>query len=78
MCEIPEDMIEDVNKIVEKLLKYQNTQKLSWTEAYKDVLKKLNMDDKIEDHKLLSCVVTKITVLGYDIIGIPFKLDKFL
>lgn len=78
MREIPEDIIEDVKKIAEELVVYKNKKKLSWTEAYKDVLIKLNMEDKINDNRLLTNVVTQITKLGYDIEGYPFKLEKFI
>lgn len=77
MREIPEDIIEDVNKIANELVLYKNEKNLSWTGAYKDVLKKLKMDDKKEDNRLLSNVVTQITRLGYDIEATPFKLNRF-
>lgn len=77
MREIPNDIIDDVNKVVNKLLVYKNDNNLSWIKAYKDVLSKLNMDNKKEDVKLLTNVVTKITRLGYDIMDNPFKLKKF-
>jgi len=78
MREIPNDIIEDVNKIVNELLLYKNDNNLSWIRAYKDILSKLNMDNKKEDVKLLTNVVTKITRLGYDIMDKPFKLEKFM
>lgn len=78
MKEIDEDIIEEVNKITNELVVYKNENKLSWIRAYKDVLKKLNMEDKKEDNRLLSNVVTKITKLGYDITDNPFKLDKYI
>jgi len=76
--EIDKDIIEEVNKITEELMNYKNNKKLSWMKVYKEVLKKLNLENKINDHRLLSNVVTKITRLGYDISDKPFKLDKFL
>lgn len=78
MREIPEDIKEDVNKVVNELVVYKNEKGLSWTASYKEVLKILNMEDKIEDNRLLTNVVTKITQLGYDIECTPFKLKKFL
>lgn len=78
MREIPKDIIDDVNKITNKLIVYKNEKNLSWIQTYKDVLKQLNIKDKQEDPKLLTNVVTKITTLGYDIKDNPFKLDKFL
>ena len=78
MREIPNDIIEDVNKVVNELLVYKNDNNLSWIKSYKDILSKLNMDNKKEDVKLLTNVVTKITRLGYDIMDNPFKLEKFM
>ena len=78
MREIPNDIIDDVNKVVAELLVYKNDNNLSWIRSYKDVLLKLNMDNKKEDVKLLTNVVTKITRLGYDIIDNPFRLEKFM
>lgn len=77
MKEIPEEIINDVNKITEEILKYQNKNNLSWTQSYREILKKLNMHDKLNNNNLLSCVITQITKLGYDIEGIPFKLTKY-
>lgn len=77
MREIPKDIIDDVNKIAEELVVYKNEKKLSWTQAYKDVLLKIGLGDKKDDYKLLSCVITKITIMGYDIEGIPFKLTRY-
>ena len=78
MREISKHIIEDVNIITQELLTYKNEKKLSWIKVYKNVLDNLNMQDKKEDPKLLSNVVTNITRLGYDITDNPFKLDKFL
>lgn len=78
MREIPNDIIDDVNKVVDELLVYKNDKNLSWIRSYKDVLSKLRMDDKKEDVKLLTNVVTKITILGYDIMDNPFKLERFM
>lgn len=78
MKEIPKDLIDDVNKVVNELLIYKNEKNLSWIRAYKDVLSKLNMDNRKEEVKLLTNIVTKITKLGYDIMDNPFKLEKFI
>lgn len=77
MKEIDKDILEEVNKITEALLSYNNTKNLSWMKVYKEVLKILNIENKYKDHRLLSNVVTKITILGYDIIDNPFKLEKY-
>lgn len=77
MKEIDEDILEEVNKITKALLSYNNTKNLSWMKVYKEVLKILNIENKYKDHRLLSNVVTKITILGYDIIDNPFKLEKY-
>ena len=78
MREIPKDIINDVNKIVDELILYENKNNLSWIKSYKDVLKKLNMENRKEDIKLLTNVVTMITRLGYDIMDNPFKLTKYI
>lgn len=78
MKEIPQDIIDDVNKITNEIIIYKNKKNLSWTKVYKEVLKNLNMKDKIEDDRILTNVITKITRLGYDIEAIPFKLNKFI
>lgn len=77
MRKIPEDIINDVNKITNELINYHNKDNLSWTNTYKNILKKLNMKDKINDDRLLTNVVTQITRLGYDIEANPFKLTKY-
>lgn len=77
MKEIDKDILEEVNKITETLISYNNKNNLSWMKVYKEVLKNLNIEDKYKDHRLLSNVVTKITILGYDIIDNPFKLEKY-
>ena len=77
MRKIPKDILNDVNKITNELIKYQNPKKLSWNKSYKEVLKKLNMHDKEYDPILLTNVVTQITRLGYDIEDNPFKLTKY-
>ena len=77
MREIPRDIIDDVNRIAEELVVYENEKNLSWTQAYKDVLEKIGLGNKKEDDRLLTNVVTKITRMGYDIDAIPFKLTRF-
>lgn len=66
---------EEVNLVVGKLMKYNNKNNLSWTKVYKEVLKELNIEDK--NQSLLASTVKELTNLGYDIIGKPFKLEKF-
>ncbi len=77
MRTIPEEIKYDVNKISDALVNYDNKKKLSWLHAYRDVLKMLNMEDKIGDDKILSNVVSKLTILGYDIVPEPFSLEKY-
>ena len=74
MREIPKEIINDVLKITNELLVYKNEKKLSWIKAYKDVLKKLNIE---ENDTILTNVVTQITRLGYDIEDNPFSLTKY-
>ena len=78
MREIPEDIIDDVGKITQELVVYENKKNLTWTQAYKDVLSQLGLEDKKNDNRLITNVVRKITRLGYDIEGFPFKLKKFM
>lgn len=77
MINIPQELTEDINKITKEIINYNNKNNLSWTTSYKEILTKLNMKDKLNDHKLLSYVITNLTKLGYDIEGIPFKLVKY-
>lgn len=74
MKEIPKEIIDDISKITNELLVYKNEKKLSWIRAYKDVLKKLNIE---ENDIILTNVVTQITRLGYDIEDNPFSLTKY-
>ncbi len=74
---IPEDIRKDVEKIAQNLVKYDNKKKLSWLKAYKDVLKSLGMENRRNDDRLLSYVVSQITNLGYDIKDDPFGLERF-
>lgn len=77
MREIPKNIIEDVNKITNELIVYKNEKNLSWIRSYKYILDKLDMTDRKEDINLLTNVVTKITILGYDIQDNPFSLTKY-
>ena len=70
--------MKETNKIVKELLIYKNKNKLSWMTVYKEILKKLNLENYKDNNKLLNSVVKKITRLGYDITDNPFKLDKFI
>ena len=78
MRKIPEDIIDEVDKIAQELVVYENKKNLNWTQAYKDVLTTIGLENKKNDNRLLTNVVTKITRLGYDIEGFPFKLKKFM
>ena len=73
--EISKTFKADINKIVDLLVKYQNKDNLTWTQVYKNIVKKLNLD--IRDNKLLSSTIKEITNRGYDIIGEPFQLEKY-
>lgn len=73
--EISKTFKADINKIVDLLVKYQNKDNLTWTQVYKNIVKKLNLD--IKDNKLLSSTIKEITNRGYDIIGEPFQLEKY-
>lgn len=77
MREIPEDIIDDVNRIAEELVVYKNKKNLSWSGVYDEVLEKLGLGDKKKDNRLLLNVVSKITRKGYDIDDMPFKLTRF-
>lgn len=78
MRKIPEDIIDEVNKITQELIVYENKKNLTWTQAYRDVLTKIGLEKRKTDNRLLTNVVTKITRLGYDIEGFPFALKKFM
>ena len=78
MREIPGDIIDEVDKITQELVVYENKKNLTWTQAYRDVLTKLGLENKKNDNRLLTNVVTKITRLGYDIEGFPFALKRFM
>lgn len=70
-------MEKDVDLIVEKLINYKNSKKLSWCGAYRDVLDSLGMKDRYDEIKLLNGVVSKISRDGYDIIDEPFRLKRY-
>ena len=42
---IPKEIKNDVDKITDEIINYQNINNLSWLEVYKDILKKLNMKE---------------------------------
>ena len=73
MKEIPNE----VNLVVDTILSYDNKNNLSWMKVQKEVLKELNMEDRVKDNCLLSYTVKEITKRGYDIIDEPFKLERF-
>lgn len=70
-------MKKDVALIVEKLVNYKNSKKLSWSNAYRDVLDSLGMKDRDGEIELLRGVVAKISRDGYDIIDVPFRLKRY-
>ena len=74
MTNIPKEKKEEIIKIVDHLQQYDNKDNLSWTGVYKKIIKALNINDS---SLLLSNVVKEITNRGYDIIGEPFKLEKY-
>lgn len=65
------------DKIIDMLINYHNKNNLSWLKVYEDVLKKLNLEDRINDTKLLNSIIKLISKKGYDIIPNPFKLEKY-
>ena len=74
MIEIAKELKEDVKLILDYLIVYDNKKKLSWTEVYREVITKLRMDNS---NSLLSNVVKELSNRGYDIIGEPFKLERY-
>lgn len=70
-------MEKDIALIVQKLVDYKNSGKLSWCGAYRDVLESLGMEDRYDDIKLLNGVVSKISSDGYDIVDRPFRLERY-
>lgn len=70
-------MEKDVALVVEKLVNYKNSKKLSWSNAYRDVLDSLGMKDRYDEMELLKEVVKKISRDGYDIIDEPFRLKRY-
>lgn len=71
---IPKDLEKDVKEITTELIKYKNTNKLSWLKSYEEVLKKLNMENKVKDNRLLTYVVRGLSEKFYIIDPEPFKL----
>ena len=67
-------MTNQINIVVDTLIKYDNKNNLSWMKVYKEILEGLNIPDTNE---LLLNVVKEITKRGYDITDAPFKLEKF-
>ncbi len=63
--------------IINKIINYNNINNLSWTSVYKEVLKELKLNKEINNQELLHRIVKELTILGYDINPIPFKLDKY-
>ena len=78
MRQIPEEYINIVNNIINEILIFDNTKNLSWTKVYEEILKKLNLINYKENYYLLNYVITKLTILGYDIEPLPFKLNKYI
>lgn len=74
MIEIAKELKEDVKLIVDYLIVYDNKKKLSWTEVYREAIAKLRMNNS---NNLLSNVVKELSNRGYDIIGEPFKLERY-
>lgn len=70
-------MEKDIALIVQKLIDYKNSKKLSWCGAYRDILSDLGMEDRYDDIKLLNGVVSKISNDGYDIVDNPFRLERY-
>ncbi len=70
-------MEKDIALIVERLVNYKNSKKLSWCGAYRDVLESLGMENRYDEIKLLNGVVSKISEDGYDIIDKPFRLERY-
>ena len=66
---------EKVNLVVDDLIKYANNTKLSWLQAYREVIKKYDIE--YENHAFLNSVIREITNRRYDIMDNPFKLEKF-
>ena len=74
MIEISKKVKDDVMKIVDYLVEYENKDNLSWTRVYKEALNKLKINNS---NDLLSNVVKELSNRGYDIIGEPFKLERY-
>ena len=67
----------DAKEVCNRLINYKNTSNLSWTTVYNIVLKDMGMDNKIGDNVFLGEVIRIISYLGYDIIPVPFKLERY-
>lgn len=74
MIEISKEVKDDVMKIVDYLVEYENKDNLSWTRVYKEALNKSKINNS---NDLLSNVVKELSNRGYDIIGEPFKLERY-
>ena len=74
---IPVGIADRVDLIVNEIINYDNLHKKGWMEVYDDVLNRLGVSDCYKRHKLLTFVVRKLSVLGYDIVISPFKLVKY-
>ena len=77
MLTIAENIKDEVYLVADTIVSYKNTKKLSWTNVYKEILIKLSLEDKIKDNIFLINVIRRITILGYDILSDPFRLERF-
>lgn len=71
-----QEVAKEVELVVQTLIDYKNPEKLNWMQAYRDVLKKLNMEDKIPDNLFLHYVVRGISRKLYLIKDEPFRLVR--
>ncbi len=77
MLTIAENIKDEVYLVADTIVSYKNTKKLSWTNVYKEILIELGFEDKIKDNIFLINVIRRITILGYDILSDPFRLERF-
>lgn len=77
MLTIAENIKDEVYLVADTIVSYKNTKKLSWTSVYKEILIELGFEDKIKDNIFLINVIRRITILGYDILSDPFRLERF-
>ena len=77
MLTIAENIKDEVYLVADTIVSYKNTKKLSWTNVYKEILIELGFEDKIKDNIFLINVIRRITILGYDILSYPFRLERF-